>query len=453
MQELSRKNNLKLYFLECPQLSLAKVVYSDPSLLRPHIALLSENDRPSEAYSKFDTSPAVAACGLLLLRAAKAIITEELNIFPILMGGKYSPAEILYSELNIENNNIFGLLGPIEDKTPTLAKVFRRTKSDDIFAVLLDEYFLRTTEISILFNNQPISSSSEFSELESKMLRNFSFGNLNLKSNIVSLYPSIATEEMKHTISAEVSPKILDLFSKKLEEKLIENGVSAVRSKLDDLTKKELAYHLSQHTELTLVNDSRDWKISFEFEVINAAFVPICQRKHQFWFEQPQDEIQFDVRDDQGRPIQFSILKSSEKYREIVLELPEVLNALDRIKYKISYQIKGTPKQDHLYYLSPRTLTKKLSLTIIGYEGFSFSNPRVAVESEGGFHKDDAPEIKLTSENGIETLHWTQISPKPGELYRTLWSSHDSVSTIPQVGKEKRNNLVSLVERLSNFEQ
>lgn len=175
------------------------------------------------------------------------------------------------------------------------------------------------------------------------------------------MFPSAAVEEMKHTISAEVSANILDIFAKKLEEKLIRHGIGAVRDRLENLTKKELAYHLSQHTEVELLANN-EWKIAFEFEVINAGFIPISTRLHNYWFEYPQGQVDFAIYGEDGMPIEYSVVKSSEKYRQICLKLPTVLNALDRFKYKISYQVKSIVEQDSFYYLCPKTLTKKLSL-------------------------------------------------------------------------------------------
>ena len=109
-------------------------------------------------------------------------------------------------------------------------------------------------------------------------------------------------------------------------------------------------------------------------------------------------------RNGNGNKINYTVVKSSEKYREIILDLPRALGPLDRIKYRITYQVNGTPEQNNLYYLSPRTITKNLSLTIKGYEGYEFSNARVAVETEGGFHKDNPPEMSVKKENGIEMM-------------------------------------------------
>lgn len=459
LQESDSKSCVELYFSDHSGLEVNKIIYSDPSFSRPRVSVLSDKSKIGQAYFTFNASPAVTALGLLFVRAAKIKSTKRSYSIPIISGNEHSLATELAQSLKHNASWLMDLFGTTE--RDSLLEIFHCGHAESIISVILSPSFFKSTTLSIILNNSSVSSSSTLSEIErgiSAQARD-SQGHARLKgSSIIPLHPSVITDEIRHLSSGEVSPKILEIFSKKLEERIVKSGVDVARNRLDELTKREIAYHLSQHTQIELVNENRDWKISHEFEVINSGYLPISKRTHQYWFEQPQGDIEFDIWDDTGSRINYSVVKSSEQYREICLELPRALGALERLKYRVSCQVKGTPKQENFYYLSPRTVTKNLSLSIKGYEGYKFENPRVAIETEGGFHKDDSPTPSLIEENGIETLHWTQLSPKPGELYRTFWKNHDP-ALIAEIQakavrpKEKKSRSLTLMEPRPRLEQ
>ena len=431
---------LKIYFADDSQNTLVKFAFYHPNLSRPKISLLLDHSGPSEAYSRFTDSHQIKSFALLLVRASIEKLIETRSPFPIILGAVNSPAEKLYSGLQEKRGCLNRLLWDLFEDPKAQADIFHSLISDNLYLVTLADVFIDSTEIAVIKDEKAVTAHSELVELERKILNthfNADEKSPSLRRSQLSLVSSEVTDEMKHTLTAETPSKIIELFSSGLEEVLIKNRVDKLKKQLDGLTKNELAYHISQHTEIDLVNESRDWRISFEFELMNASFVPITKRTHQYWFEQPQAEINFKVEDTSGHPIKFSVVKSSEKYREIVLELPKVLNALERLKYRVSYQVKGIPKQDSFYYLSPRTVTKELSLTIKAFEGYSFTNYIVSVETESGHVKDTAPGLAVTKENGIETLRWSQTSPKPGELFRTFWSDSNFGKVI-DVAERKR---------------
>ena len=446
LQESDSKSSLELYFSGHSGLEVSKIIYSHPSFSRPRVSVLSDKSKSGQAYFTFNASPAVAALGLLLVRAAKIDSTIRTFSIPIISGKEQSLATELAGSLKRYTNWLVDLFGIAE--CYSLPEIFHCGQSDGMTFVILSDTFLKSTTFTVFLNSSSVSSPSVLSEIETGILNQTSAHLDGIKPkglNIIPLHPSVATDEVRYASSGEVSPKILEIFSKKLEEQLIKNGVDVVRNRLEELTKRELAYHISQHTEIDLVNDSRDWKISFEFEVINSGYLPISKRTHQYWFEQPQEDIEFHIHDDTGSRINYSLIKSGERYREICLELPRALNALERTKYKVSFQVKGTPKQNCFYYLSPRTATKQLSLTIKGYEGYKFASPRVAIETEGGFHKDQIPALSVTEENGVEILSWSQNAPRPGELYRTFWSN--ASFTAPRCEIENQRKNLSVIPR------
>jgi len=402
------------------------------------VAIRDELIAPGDAYFNFRNTGSVRALALLLVRAARfglhdaAAITSE---SPVVSCREYLPTAELCGDLVSGNSWISAFFGSGEDSAD--GKVICWGRSGTVHIVFLTSGFLDSAEIGIFFNGEAVGQTQSLESLEQDIV-NGGFDTTEVEDARTILLLRrlpVITDEVQYMSSGEVNPKLLNIFSDKLEEKLIRCGVNAVRERLDELTNRELAYHLSQDTRIEIL--PRDiWQISFEFEVINAGFLPLSRRTHQFWFEYPQKEIQFKIEDSAGRPLDYQVVKSTEKYREILLGLPRALEALERFKYKITYQVKGIVERDSFYYLSPRTLTKKLGLTVSRLDGRRFENPKVTVESDGGFMKDTVPDLEIQSEETIETISWSQQSPKPGELYRTLWTNSELVQ-VPIIKKGK----------------
>jgi hypothetical protein len=239
---------------------------------------------------------------------------------------------------------------------------------------------------------------------------------------------------MKDAWRQQPSPALLRLISEQLGKRFSVPQVQHLVSTFEDMATRELPVHLEQQTEIRLLNSFGDAEIRFRYKVANAGFLPLLTRTHQYWFEQPQGAVSFYCIGEKGVPFDFQIVRSAANYRELEISFPKALQALEQTTYEIGYIVTGNTRSHRFYYLSPRTLTKRIGLTVIGPHDFNFKNAYVTHESSDGFLRDDPPTITHADEGELQRIAWRCTGPKVGDLFRTFWCDHDVSQEQPVTG-------------------
>jgi len=184
----------------------------------------------------------------------------------------------------------------------------------------------------------------------------------------------------------------------------------------------DLWIHLSQHTEVSIKNDQGDARIKFNFDAVNVSLNAVSSRTHRFWFERPQPSISFKVSDQRRIELGVESLTASPHFYEIRVLFPRPLQPLETIKYEISFDAKKAFQDHRFYFVSARTITNRLGLSVVGADLSRFGEAYILNESHDGFLKDNAPVLSISHEGSRQRLHWEVLSPEPGDVFKTFWS-------------------------------
>ena len=422
--------SIELHFRSNPEIALERIVSSGSQVGETHIAVRPETEEISEAFLSLDNDRVGLAIGRLLVCTSRLAKSRER--IAAVVG---EAAEILQGELTSPESSLSKLFGQFKDS----CRVFRMGACDSQSIVTVDQNFQSTMVTSFFVDGERIVGEAELYRLENRISSAFdglcATGRLFIAGS-TRAHRSV-TDEVRHLSAGTLSPKLVELFGSHSDTKFGDESVVTIARQLDDLTKKELCYNLLQGTVIELLEGSNGWRTTFTFEILNASFVPITSRFHQFWFETSQLDVEFSVTDGLGNPLEFALPKSGNNYREIFVHLPEPVGPMGRSKYAISFVTEGSDSPNYFYSVSPRTITKKLSFEVRGYPGFQFGEQRVEVEDSSGHIKDLAPEIQLRIEEVREVISWFQDNPRPGDLFRTSWVDKNFVPLKRRVLREK----------------
>jgi hypothetical protein len=228
--------------------------------------------------------------------------------------------------------------------------------------------------------------------------------------------------DMRKFLEYEMPRSLLDLFHVIRKDGPVAEQFSGTLTALGRVSKRGLAAHLSQHTEVALLNELGDARITFRFEVANLGLVPYAERVHQFWFDRPQTEVEFSCTDQYDSKIAVDVRAATPNFREVVLNLHRPLRPLETLRYEITFKVTGEFFGAEFYSLCPRTITDLLGFSVLGIPGYSLRNSCVTHESTDGIPKDNPPPFIVSSEGRGERLSWEARFPRPGEFFRTFWS-------------------------------
>lgn len=107
--------------------------------------------------------------------------------------------------------------------------------------------------------------------------------------------------------------------------------------------------------------------------------------------------------------------------KEIRVHFPRPLEAADRLKYRVQFEVKNGFVGNY-YDITARTITRRITFSLFSPKNMGFSSHGVEQESADGFTNNTPPLVSRSLENGKEKLFWQHRSPKPGDQFRTSWS-------------------------------
>ncbi len=378
----------ELHFSSSPTLTLDRVTLSGSDLTLNNL-------------------PASLALAQLLVQARR--LKDNNRELPSLSG---ELATALISELSDESGSFFhSLVG-----TEIWSEALRTITVNDAPVLLLESSFTCNTTVSITVDGCDIAQANDLLKLEEQI-----------------------KEAFRKAVDHSSQGNLVSLFEHHLDERT--DGITEIKKQLAELTTKEVVFHLSQHVGLQLYAGTNDWQVTWEVELQNGSFVPITTRTRWFWFDVPQENVDFQIRDSTGQKMEYSVVSESSNYRELLIHLPRPLAPFERIKYSVSYVCHYLEGETASYSLCAETITKKLSLTVKGHEGFVFDKTFAVHESKSGESEDKSSSIVISKDNGIETLHWSEHNPKQGEMYRVNWSDANYVPVKVRLHRARIGNL------------
>lgn len=232
-----------------------------------------------------------------------------------------------------------------------------------------------------------------------------------------SSFPTVANN-MRLFLERELPRGLLDLYK---QLRTSDRGLSSRPKDAQPARSLNLLAHLSQHTEIALINREGDARVTFRFEVVNLGLSECTSRVHQFWFEHPQSEIAFTIMAE-GFPLASTITKSSPNFREVSFELPVALQPMETLQYEVSFRVEKEFSKHQYYSLCPRTVTDRLSFTVLAAPNFRLADAYVAHETSDGYLRDDSPSISVGNDRGRSAFSWELSDILSGDLFRTFWT-------------------------------
>jgi hypothetical protein len=229
--------------------------------------------------------------------------------------------------------------------------------------------------------------------------------------------------EMRQFLDYEMPRTLLNAFHLLRQDDHATDDFRRMLARIGKIEVRGLAAHLSQETEIAILNDTGDARINFCFEVANLGLVAQSERVHQFWFEQPQGTIEFKCADLQGTEIAAHVRAASPCFREIVLLLPRPLRPLESLQYEITFEVEREFGGHQNYSLCPRTITDLVSLSVLSAPRNDLAEVHVVHESVDGYLHDDPPLVTISREGPCTRLAWEARFPRPGDFLRTSWCS------------------------------
>lgn len=222
--------------------------------------------------------------------------------------------------------------------------------------------------------------------------------------------------------NAEVfGPGLLALFESRSEGDTTYSNVAKLISLLDKVTMYGTVIQNSHDVVIDLLNEHGDALVCFSYEISNFGQKTQLDRAHRFWFSSPQDDIGIEAYTNDGSPLVIEKIETSPNFSEVQVIFPRPLEPADQLNYRVQYRVKNGFKNG-FYDIGTRSITNRISFTLLSPEGYRFDTKKVSQESSDGFVSETPPLISLSLEGGKEKLFWQHRKPKPGDQFRTHWS-------------------------------
>ncbi len=217
---------------------------------------------------------------------------------------------------------------------------------------------------------------------------------------------------------------LLALFGKKnaTPTETTSENASQLLSLLCKVNPNGAIVQLLQNVHVDLLNSQGDAKVHYHYDIANYGFRNIDSRIHKLWFSKPQSDLNIFVHTKFNRPLDFEILEITSHFVEIKVILPQVLEPSDRTTYDIKFSLKGEFNETTYFEMTTRTVTSRMSLTVISPEDFRFSKKCLVLESSDGFTDENPTLISMSIEGNREKLYWQFRKPKAGDHFKTTWS-------------------------------
>jgi len=248
----------------------------------------------------------------------------------------------------------------------------------------------------------------------------------------------IVSREMGELEPLEIPTPLIELFRSTVEGLAAKGGAQNLLSKLHNATRQGMLVYPIYHAFIDVLNNEGDARITFLFEISNFGLAPFSSSACPIWFGQAQDEVDFYCRDADGEPLTFEIVRASATFREIRVFFRRPLEALETMRLKISFQVKGVFVGDCFYCLRPRVLTNTIGLTVLGPENVDFETADITRESPDGFMRNQSPTISLSRDGRRTKLNWDFRSPTSGDLFRTSWSYANGLTDANDASRQSR---------------
>ena len=132
---------------------------------------------------------------------------------------------------------------------------------------------------------------------------------------------------------------LIDLYESLLDGKLTKARLVKNRSPDRPMTDAEKWLNLQHHTKIRILNDQGDADVCVQFEAANLSLVPRIERSHFFWWEHPQDKLQFACSSSDERSLPVQTIQSSPHFNEIKVIFPKPIPPFENYRYEISYRV------------------------------------------------------------------------------------------------------------------
>jgi hypothetical protein len=168
-------------------------------------------------------------------------------------------------------------------------------------------------------------------------------------------------------------------------------------------------------------NVDGDAEICFTYEVANYGIKSLQSRSHRYWSNVPQLDFNIQAFSEDHKPLKIETLESCNTFSEIRVFFPNELESSDRQKYSVKYSVSKEFVDNIFYDVGVRTITNRMSFTLISPESKRFNRSQVARDAADGSNPTP-PLISRSIENDREKIQWQLRHPKPGDQFRTHWS-------------------------------
>lgn len=214
----------------------------------------------------------------------------------------------------------------------------------------------------------------------------------------------------------------LSLIAAKTTGRISPSTIDALVLALQEAKCPNTIVQLSLEVTVLLINTQGDASICFKFDVANFGRQTLVSRTHRFWFTSPQEDINISVSTESGYPLEIERVETTPNFVEVRVHFPKPLEPADQLAYRFQYQVKKNFFEPAYYDITARTLTKKMSVTILSPENYHFNSAGVSLESADGYISDCPPLVSISNESGRDKLTWSHRSARLGEQFRTRWS-------------------------------
>jgi hypothetical protein len=215
---------------------------------------------------------------------------------------------------------------------------------------------------------------------------------------------------------------LLALFESRSEGETPYAKVAKLISLIEKVQTHGTIVQRSHDVVVELLNDRGDAKVCFSYDIANFGQQTLLSRAHRFWFTTSHSGIEFSAYSDKGITLKLEKLETSAHSSEVKIELPTPLEPTDTFKYHVQFFVREGFLPSDFYDIGTRSITNRISFTLISPPGSRFDTKKVTQESADGFTSDTPPLVSLSLEDDREKLFWQHRKPKPGDQFRTSWS-------------------------------